>query len=295
MVISFQELIKTSRKTGTSIIDVVKNWYMLETGYSPEKLEENTKVLVEHMFTAYEIRKKTNGGSLTGWVGQNGSFLRKHSPILLNERLMFGMEVAVSMAEHNAGMGTVVACPTAGSCGVIPGIMLSLSKYNNVDLKILTDSLIVAGAVGEFIKRKASISGAVSGCQAEIGTATAMGAAAIITAIEPDNLEAIFSAPALALKALMGLVCDPVGGFVEIPCVKRNSFGVSIAFTAAEMALAGIESAIPFDEVAEAMGRVGKRLPEELRETGKGGVAATETAKRMVKKFKDLDSRKENS
>lgn len=294
MVISFQELIKTAKKTKTPIIDVVKNWYMLETGYSPEKMEENTRVLLDHMFTAYEVRRKDNSDSLTGWVGQNGALLRKHRPILINEGLMFGIEVAISMAEHNAGMGTVVACPTAGACGVVPGVILSLNKYNNVGLEKLTDSLIVAGAVGEFIKRRASISGAVSGCQAEIGTATAMGATAIVTAMDPENLDGIFSAPALALKALMGLVCDPVGGFVEIPCVKRNGFGVSVAFTAAEMALAGVKSAIPFDEVTEAMGRVGRRLPEELRETGKGGVAATETARKMVRQFNELDSNDKN-
>lgn len=189
------------------------------------------------------------------------------------------------MSEHNASMGKIVACPTAGACGVVPGALLSLHINRNIDLETLGNALLVSGAVGERIRKRASISGAVSGCQAEIGTATAMASVAIVYATHPEEYSALENAPALALKSLMGLVCDPVGGFVEIPCVKRNAFGVSIAFTAAELALAGIKSAIPFEEVADSLGRVGRRLPEELKETARGGIAITPTAKKMVADF----------
>ncbi|AKI96833.1 L-serine ammonia-lyase, iron-sulfur-dependent, subunit beta [Kosmotoga pacifica] len=281
----FKKLIDTAIKTGTKLDRVIADWYMLESGASSEEPFVFSKKMIEEMFGAYEVRLKSSAPSLTGWVGDTAEKLRKHSPVFMNEQLIFGLEVALSIAEHNASMGKIVACPTAGSCGVVPGVILSLKKFNHFSVDELSRALVVAGAVGECIKEKASISGAVAGCQVEIGTATAMASTIIVYVIDNTNYDALYSAPALSLKALMGLVCDPVGGFVEIPCVKRNAFGVSIAYTAAEMALAGIKSIIPFDEVAEAMGKVGRSLPEELRETGKGGIAATPTAKKLFEEF----------
>lgn len=284
---NFKKLIDTALNTSTDLYEVISNWYMLESGTSSKELYAYSERMITSMLKAYEERQKKSITSLTGWTGDIAQKLRNYTPRFLDEQLLYALEVAISMAEHNASMGKIVACPTAGACGVIPGIVLSLRRFNGVSIKMLSKALVVAGAVGECIKGKASISGAVAGCQAEIGTATAMASSILVYIASNNNYRALYSAPALALKSLMGLVCDPVGGYVEIPCVKRNAFGVSIAYTAAEMALAGIESLIPFDEVAEAMGKVGRALPESLRETGEGGIAATPTAKKLLNEFID--------
>lgn len=291
-MMTFEELVKSAEDSKTPLHEVIYNWYMVNTGEDPSIAATTSRKLVQEMFNSYKNRLDDPAKSLTGWVGENDQKIRNHNPIFLSSIMHSGIEIALSMAEHNASMGTIVACPTAGACGVVPGALLSLSKHMGIELERLSNCLIVAGAVGERVRRRASISGAVSGCQAEIGTATAMASAAIVYAVRPTGYVALISAPALALKSLMGLVCDPVGGFVEIPCVKRNAFGVSIAFTAAELALSGIESAIPFEEVAESLGRVGRRLPEELKETGKGGIAITPTAKELISKFKGVDRKK---
>ncbi|MBN2218689.1 MAG: L-serine ammonia-lyase, iron-sulfur-dependent, subunit alpha [Kosmotogaceae bacterium] len=285
MIMKFEDLVKTARDSKTPLHKVVSNWYMMNTGNDPRFAESTAKELVGEMMNSYRSRLQKPEKSLTGWVGDNDEKARNHSPEFLSSLVYSGIGIALSMSEHNASMGKIVACPTAGACGVVPGALLSLHINRNIDLETLGNALLVSGAVGERIRKRASISGAVSGCQAEIGTATAMASVAIVYATHPEEYTALENAPALALKSLMGLVCDPVGGFVEIPCVKRNAFGVSIAFTAAELALAGIKSAIPFEEVADSLGRVGRRLPEELKETARGGIAITPTAKKMVADF----------
>jgi len=291
-MMTFEDLVNTSKTSKTPLHEVVCEWYMMNTGDDPQNALKTSLRLTNEMFNSFEARKSNPSKSLTGWVGENDQKVRNSSPFLLSQIVYSGIEVALSMAEHNASMGKIVACPTAGACGVVPGALISMHKNLGKSVEELSHTLLVAGAVGERIRRKASISGAVSGCQAEIGTATAMASAAIVYAVSPENYEALVSAPALALKSLLGLVCDPVGAFVEIPCVKRNAFGVSTAFTAAELALAGIESVIPFEEVAESLGRVGRRLPEELKETGKGGIAVTQTARDMLAKFLGVDRRR---
>ncbi|WP_292592165.1 L-serine ammonia-lyase, iron-sulfur-dependent, subunit beta [Mesotoga sp. UBA5825] len=285
MIMKFEDLVKAAKDSRTPLDKVVSDWYMMNTGNDPKAAEETAKELVREMLGSYHSRLDRPEKSLTGWVGDNDAKARSHVPEFLSPLVFSGVSIALSMSEHNASMGKIVACPTAGACGVVPGALLSLHLNRSIDLDILGNALLVSGAVGERIRRRASISGAMSGCQAEVGTATAMASVAIVYATHPEDYSALENAPALALKSLLGLVCDPVGGFVEIPCVKRNAFGVSIAFTAAELALAGIKSAIPFEEVADSLGRVGRRLPEELKETARGGIAITPTAKKMVADF----------
>jgi L-serine dehydratase len=276
MIMKFEDLVKAARDSATALHKVVSNWYMMNTGNDPKVAEETSRELVREMLSSYQSRLEKPEKSLTGWVGDNDAKARSHMPEFLSPLVFSGVSIA---------------CPTAGACGVVPGALLSLHMDLGIDLDTLGNALLVSGAVGERIKRRASISGAMSGCQAEVGTATAMASVAIIYATHPEEYGALENAPALALKSLMGLVCDPVGGFVEIPCVKRNAFGVSIAFTAAELALAGIKSAIPFEEVADSLGRVGRRLPEELKETARGGIAITPTAKKMVADFRGVDKK----
>ena len=217
--------------------------------------------------------------SVSGLVGGDGMKMRQYA---LRGKAMTGGYVseviaeALSMAESNACMCRIVAAPTAGSCGVLPAVMLPLCKHEDLSQHQILEALYVASGIGAVIAHKASIAGASGGCQAEIGTASAMAAGALV-ALRGGSGEQIGHAVAMALKNLMGLVCDPVAGLVEVPCVKRNVIGAVNAVSCADMALAGIESRIPVDEVIEAMGEVGRRMPVEFRETALGGLAATPT------------------
>ncbi len=184
---------------------------------------------------------------------------------------------ALRMGECNACMKRIVAAPTAGACGVLPAVLIPCGEALCLPEEKLVEALYVAAGIGEVIAQRASISGAESGCQAEIGSASAMAAAAVVH-LRGGTKEQMANAAALALKSLLGLVCDPVGGLVEVPCIKRNVIGAVNALTAAEMSLAGIESRIPPDEVIDAMREVGDMMPAALRETAQGGLAATPTA-----------------
>ncbi len=197
---------------------------------------------------------------------------------------LFGTALAkaLSVSETNACMGKIVAVPTAGSCGILPAAILTIAEDRNISDDELVYSLFTASAIGIVIANKASISGAEGGCQAECGSASAMAAAALVDLCGGTPRQ-IAHAAAIALKNILGLVCDPVAGLVEIPCIKRNASGVSNAFVAAELALAGIESAIPVDEVIWAMKKVGDVMSQTLKETAEGGLASTETGKRLCR------------
>ncbi len=191
---------------------------------------------------------------------------------------------ALSVMEVNCSMGKIVACPTAGSCGVVPAALMVVLENHKLSEDDAVKALFVCGIMGSIIAKNASLSGAALGCQAEIGSAAAMAAGAIVF-LKGGTPKMVFDAGAIALKNLLGLVCDPVAGLVEVPCVKRNAIGVSNALICADMVLAGIQSVIPFDEVVMAMDKVGKSMPTTLRETAEGGVADTPTAKALAKKL----------
>lgn len=228
---------------------------------------------------SYTGRKR----SVSGLVGGDGMKMRQYT---FRGCAMTGGYVseviaeALSMAESNACMRRIVAAPTAGACGVLPAVLLPLCKYEELSQHRILEALYVASGIGAVIAYKACIAGASGGCQAEIGTASAMAAGALV-ALRDGTGQQIGHAVAMALKNLMGLVCDPVAGLVEVPCVKRNVIGAVNAISAADMALAGIESRIPVDEVIDAMGQVGRRMPVEFRETALGGLAATPTGRRV--------------
>ena len=182
---------------------------------------------------------------------------------------------ALRMAESNACMKRIVAAPTAGACGVLPAVLVPYYKHGKAEESRIVEALYVAAGIGQVIAYRASISGAAGGCQAEIGSASAMAAGAL-TYLEGGNDSQICHSAAMALKNLLGLVCDPVAGLVEVPCVKRNVIGAMNALSCADMALAGIESRIPPDQVIDAMKEVGDKMDSTLRETGLGGLAATQ-------------------
>ena len=225
--------------------------------------------------------------SVSGLVGGDGLKMRlyaRRGESIGGEFMDEVIVQAISMAESNACMRRIVASPTAGSCGVVPAVLLPLCEREHYTQHELLEALYVASGIGAVIAYRASISGAAGGCQAEIGTASAMAAGALVSLRGGTN-EQIGHAVAMALKNLMGLVCDPVAGLVEVPCVKRNVIGAVNAISAADMALAGIESRIPVDEVIDAMGEVGRRMPVEFRETALGGLAATPTGKAVKERM----------
>ena len=225
--------------------------------------------------------------SVSGLVGGDGLKMRlyaRRGESIGGEFMDEVIVQAISMAESNACMRRIVAAPTAGSCGVVPAVLLPLCEREHYTQHELLEALYVASGIGAVIAYRASISGAAGGCQAEIGTASAMAAGALVSLRGGTN-EQIGHAVAMALKNLMGLVCDPVAGLVEVPCVKRNVIGAVNAISAADMSLAGIESRIPVDEVIDAMGEVGRRMPVEFRETALGGLAATPTGKAVKERM----------
>ena len=191
---------------------------------------------------------------------------------------------ALRFGECNACMKRIVAAPTAGSCGVLPAVLLSLQEERGFSDEDVVKALFVAGGIGEIIAQNASIAGAQGGCQAEIGSASAMAAGAC-TYLLGGDAERIANAAAIALKGLLGLVCDPVAGLVEVPCVKRNVIGAVNAVTSSELSIAGISSVIPPDEVIDAMDEIGRNMPSIYRETGEGGLAASPTGKQIEKKL----------
>lgn len=220
--------------------------------------------------------------SRSGLVGTDGGKLQEyadHGEPVCGEFLGRVMAKAVKMGESNACMKRIVAAPTAGACGVVPAVFLSMQeKYGFSDEK-MTEALYVAAGIGGVIASRAFIAGAQGGCQAEVGSAAAM-AAGGAAYLRGGDAEAIVHAAAMALKNLLGLVCDPVAGLVEVPCVKRNVSGAVVALSAADMALAGVRSRILPDEVIDAMREVGMVMPACVRETGEGGLAATPTGVR---------------
>ena len=183
-------------------------------------------------------------------------------------------------------MKCIVAAPTAGSCGVLPAVLLPYQQRENLPDDDMTRAMYIAGAIGQVVATKASIAGAAGGCQAEIGTASAMGAAALCY-LAGGSADAVCHAAAIAIKSLLGLVCDPIAGLVEVPCVKRNAAGAAIAMTSADIALAGVRSAVPPDEVIMAMKEVGDKMDVSLRETGLGGIAATPFAQKISEKMSE--------
>ena len=232
---------------------------------------------------AYTGRKR----SVSGLVGGDGMKMRQYN---FRGCAMTGGYVseviaeALSMAESNACMRRIVAAPTAGACGVLPAVLIPLAEERDVPEETILQALYIAAGFGQVTALRASVAGAEGGCQAEIGTASAMAAAAL-THILGGTAQQCADAYAIALGNLLGLVCDPVAGLVEVPCVKRNVIGAVNAVSAANMAVAGITSRIPVDEVIDAMGEVGDALPASLRETGLGGLAATPTGRQAAERI----------
>ena len=240
-------------------------------------------------------RGRTSGGESMGrLVGSEARLLQQaldEGRVFLDPLTVKAEIYALAVMAENARMGVIVAAPTAGAGGVVPGMLLALEEERKVDPERTVRAMIVAGGVGSIIALSANISGAAGGCQNEVGVASSMGAAGVAYMMGGTTRQAIHAA-ALALKNTLGLVCDPVGGLVEVPCVKRNALFAVHGLTAAQLALAGVESVIPMDEIVEAMVRIGRSLPRGLRETAEGGLATTETGTAIALRLKEEANRR---
>jgi L-serine dehydratase len=247
-----------------------------------EQMARNWQVMKEAVQESCEHPCPSRGGMIGGDGKKLLEYLEKEE--MLSGKCLLAAALSLSVAEYNAAMGRIVAAPTAGSSGIIPGVLTTVSSRLSLSDKEVVYALFAAAGVGMVIAGKASLSGAEGGCQAECGSAASMAAAAAVELAGGTPSQAL-EAVAISLKNSLGLVCDPVAGLVEVPCAKRNALGAANALVAADMALAGIKSVIPADEVIEAMGEIGRKMPESLRETARGGLAATPTGIRLAREF----------
>ena len=280
---SLSSLIQASVQEGCTISRLVLAQQAAQMEQTEEALYRKMEKTYRVMASSIAPGCRKNLRSTSGLTGGSAYKMRQVSEAgksLTGPLLSGALYRALAVSELNASMGRIVAAPTAGSCGILPAAVLTMEKDRGCSEKDCIMSLFTASAVGMIIANNASLAGAEGGCQAECGSAAAMAAAAI-TELAGGTPEMAGHAVAIALKNILGLVCDPVAGLVEIPCIKRNASGVAGAFVAAELALAGIESAIPADEVIWAMKKVGDAMSPALKETAEGGLAATPTGKKL--------------
>lgn len=280
------ELLDLCKEKNMKISDIVIE-KDVSAGIPLEELMERMAETLEVMKTSSTTALNKEVKSLSGLTGGNAKKVedyRKNNKSLSGNFVNSAMAKAFSTSEVNASMGKIVACPTAGAAGILPSAMLSAKEKLDLSDEDILKGLFTAAGIGEIVAKNATVAGAEGGCQAECGVAAAMAAGAIVE-MAGGSPEASFHAASFALTNIMGLVCDPIGGLVEYPCALRNASGVVNALISADLALAGVESPIPFDEVVEAMYKVGKAMPESLRETALGGLAVTPTALELTRKF----------
>ncbi|OFM11388.1 L-serine ammonia-lyase, iron-sulfur-dependent, subunit alpha [Staphylococcus sp. HMSC069D07] len=285
---SIRETIDYAVENKMSFADIMIQEEMELSGKTRDEVRETMKQNLDVMRDAV-IKGSTGEGvkSVTGYTGQDAIKLAKYNEnnhALSGHEMVEAVKGTVATNEVNAAMGIICATPTAGSSGTIPGVLFKLEKTHDLTEEQMIDFLFVSSLFGRVVANNASVAGATGGCQAEVGSASAMAAAAAVS-IFGGEPEASGHAMALAISNLLGLVCDPVAGLVEIPCVMRNAIGSGNALISADLALAGVESRIPVDEVIEAMDKVGRGLPAELRETGLGGLAGTPTGEAIKRKI----------
>ncbi|MGO4887821.1 L-serine ammonia-lyase, iron-sulfur-dependent, subunit alpha [Anaerobacillus sp. MEB173] len=281
------ELIEITEKENISISEVMIRQEVEVSGRSREAIMKQMEQNLDVMERAVERGIKEQVKSISGLTGGDAILLQKYiekGNTLAGTTLLDAVSKAVATNEVNAAMGTICATPTAGASGVVPGTLFGLKHRLKPTREQMVRYLFTSGAFGFVVANNASISGAAGGCQAEVGSATGMAAAAIVE-LAGGTPQQSATAMAIALKNMLGLVCDPVAGLVEVPCVKRNAIGASTAIVAADMALAGIESRIPCDEVIDAMYKIGQTMPTALKETAQGGLAATETGRKLAAKI----------
>lgn len=280
---SLQEIVDVCKKEDIAFWQAVQLDDANENGITTEESLTQMKRLWEAMKLAvdlYDENLKSNSGLVGGDGGKMERYV-KNGDSICGDFVGSVIWGALQMGESNACMRRIVAAPTAGACGVLPAVLVPLQSRDQISDEQILEALYVAAGVGQVIASRAYIAGASGGCQAEIGSASSMAAAALVT-LRGGTPEQIVHAAAMAMKNMLGLVCDPVAGLVEIPCVKRNVIGAMNALSSADMAMAGIISRIPPDQVIDAMKEVGDKMHGSLKETGEGGLAGTITGQSVI-------------
>ena len=275
-----KELLELCQKQNLPISEIMLQREMTEGEMPEEEARSRMARALEIMKESAHTPIQTPVRSMGGLIGGEAGKLASHQAVgrgICGDVLEKAITYAVAVLETNASMGLIVAAPTAGSAGVVPGLFLALQECHSFSDEDLIKALFNAGAIGYLAMRNATVASAVGGCQAEVGIASAMAASAAVELFGGSPKQCL-DAATIVLMNMLGLVCDPVGGLVEYPCQNRNAAGVANALIAAEMALAGLTQLIPFDEMLETMYTVGKRLPAELRETAMGGCATAPSA-----------------
>lgn len=283
---SGEELLEICEKEHISLSEYAIRLEMEDKNLSREEVIEKMAKNLQVMKDGANEGREKKVFSVSGLIGGDGYKINKYlekGKTLTGSVTVRAMAMALSSSEVNASMGRIVACPTAGSCGILPAVILSAGEKLNKTDEELIKGLFAAAAVGTIIGMNATLAGAEGGCQAECGSAAAMGSAAVVEMMGGTPKMSL-DAGAIVLKNVLGLVCDPVAGLVEIPCAKRNAAGAISALCTADMVMAGVDSKIPFDDTVSAMYKVGKSLPAELRETALGGVAVTKAGLELRKK-----------
>lgn len=286
-ILSFEELSKISKEENISIYEIAQNEESRLLELDVDKVRNKTLQNLVAMKEAIANGLKSTEKSVSNWCGDDAVKLVQRYK---NKGALFGKifekitTYAIATAEENLRMGRIVACPTAGSCGIVPSVLIAVTEELEIPESKQIDALLTAGMIGLIVSYKVRLAGAVAGCQAECGVASAMAAAAL-TEMLGGSTEEILQATALALKNILGLTCDPVCGLVEVPCIKRNAFLGIHAVTAAELALSGVESKIPVDEVVDTLKITGQLMSPLLKETSQGGLAKTKTGLELEKKL----------
>jgi L-serine dehydratase len=266
-----------------SVVDVVREYEFDQKGRSREQIEEGLARAWSVMKDAVQTGLEEEMTSRSGMINNGAKKVFRYPTPVLSKEFQNLISRALAAKEVNSCMGRIVAAPTAGASGIMPGVLYTLQEIHHIPDEKILEAMLLAAGIALIMEQKASISGAVGGCQAETGTAAAMGSGAIVFCLG-GNVDQIFNAVAITVQCMLGLVCDPVAGLVEVPCVVRNASAAAIANSSAQIALADVSSVIPVDEVIEAMGEIGASMETRYKETALGGLAATPTAQRIAKK-----------
>lgn len=266
-----------------SLVDVVLEYEATQKNHSPEETKKGLLRAWEVMKDAVHTGLEEDMTSRSGMINNGAKKVYRYPKAVLSKEFQQLIARALAAKEVNSCMGRVVAAPTAGASGIMPGVLYTLQEIHQIPDEKIIEAMLIAAGIALIMEQKASIAGAVGGCQAETGTAAAMGAGAIVYCLD-GNTDQIFTGVAITVQCMLGLVCDPVAGLVEIPCVVRNASAAAIANSSAQIALADVSSVIPVDEVIEAMGEIGASMETRYKETALGGLAATKTGQAIARK-----------
>lgn len=272
-----------SEQQGKSLVDVVIEYEQSQRNRDREAIMDGLQKAWVVMQEAVHSGLEEEMVSRSGMINNGAKKVYRYPQPVLSKEFQNLISRALAAKEVNSCMGRVVAAPTAGASGIMPGVLVTLQEIHHIKDEQVLDAMLLAAGIGLIIEQKASIAGAVGGCQAETGTAAAMGSGAIVYCLG-GNTDQIFNAVAITIQCMLGLVCDPVAGLVEVPCVVRNASAAAIAFSSAQIALARVDSVIPVDEVIDAMGEIGASMETRYKETALGGLAATPTAQKIAKR-----------